>query len=406
MPAIVSQIGCLMKEFLAKLAKGFLHIFNLIRLKNPKYIFLRSYFPYQDNVQAVLDEMIRQNINGDHIIFCAGNGFERYEGINNVILLHCSKFKEIMLYTKSKYVIWDSSIYFNTKSIKKQISFNLWHGVSFKNIGFLERKNEKPYRTSTHVVTYSPLFADKMAKAFGVPINDIVLAGEPRNDYFAKPLNNSELESFGIKLFNSETKLIMWMPTFRQSKNHNVNNGKLYPFGFPFLDIQTICELHEFCAENNIFLILKWHGSQVLPNIDNLDGFSHFCFLTTDDLTKTQTPLYSIVSRCHALITDYSSIFVNYLVLNRPICFAYDDLEDYISDRGFMFDDIEALMPGHKAKDFQSLKLFLKSIADSKDLYSDERQKSIPLFNTNNDYFNSKRLVDFMNQSYFKNEKQ
>ena len=46
------------------------------------------------------------------------------------------------------------------------------------------------------------------------------------------------------------------------------------------------------------------------------------------------------------LITDYSSVYVDYLLLDRPIVFSCPDLEKYKKDRGFVVEDPSLLMPG------------------------------------------------------------
>ena len=392
-----------MKQFLAKVAKLLVQLINAITPKKKNWVFLRSYFPYPDNVQAILDEMLKQNFNLKNRIYCAGNGFDNYKSISNVFVLKKNKFFEILKFIRCKFVIWDSSIYFNIKCSKRQTSFNLWHGVSFKKIGFYETPTTKKYQMSTYVVTYSDLFKDKMSEAFGVPMDNVLITGEPRNDYLGKPVCDEMLSQFGIPVEKKQLKLVIWMPTFRQSKNHNVNNGKLYEFGFPFLSENNLDTLHRHCVENSIFLILKWHGSQVLPKKE-MHKFTNFLFLTTDMLVKKQLSLYQIVAKCDALITDYSSIFVNFMILNRPICFAYDDLDLYEKDRGFMFADVEQLMPGFKAKDFDSLLLFLKSVSIDNDEYLKERSLRLLEFNKYNDFCNSKRLVDFIVSCSSKND--
>ncbi len=378
-----------------KIVQKLVTFINVIVPKNKKYVFLRSYFPYPDNIQAILDEMIAEGINKDKTIICAGNGFETYRGIQNVKLIGTSHLRGILWFLVSKYAIWDSAIYFNVPANKKQVSVNVWHGVSLKKIGFYANEKAKPYRMSTYATSYSDMFAKVVSKAFGIPLEAVTTTGEPRNDYLFTPATDQEMEKVGIPM-KKGYKYVIWMPTFRQSKNHPVNNGKVYEFGFPFLSSTNIVELNEFAKKNNIILIMKWHGSQILPAEKDFGQLTNLVFLTTDMIAEQGISFYRVVSRCDALITDYSSIYVNYMVLDRPICFAFDDVEEYIADRGFMFDDIEAIMPGFKARSMEDIFGFIEKLSQGEDEYKAVRAEMSSILNRYNDNKNSARLLEVM----------
>jgi CDP-glycerol glycerophosphotransferase len=74
-----------------------------------------------------------------------------------------------------------------------------------------------------------------------------------------------------------------------------------------------------------------------------------------------------------ALITDYSSIYFDYLLLDRPIIFLPYDYEQYSRDTGFTvpYDDFT---PGHKPS---TMKEFMSAIQESfdTDRYKTERQR-------------------------------
>ena len=56
--------------------------------------------------------------------------------------------------------------------------------------------------------------------------------------------------------------------------------------------------------------------------------------------------LYRLLGRAAALVTDYSSVWTDFLVLDRPIGFALNDLEDYAGGRGLNVDNLDELLPG------------------------------------------------------------
>ena len=364
---------------------------NIIIPKNKRFICFRSAFQYPDNIQAVLDALIKSGKDKKYKLICIGNGFDNYHQ-NNIVKVKDKTVKAMLYFFISKYVVWDVGIFYSVPAIKSQISLNLWHGTSLKKIGFYEEE-EKPYRTSTYAIAYSPLFAEKISHAFDIPLHDVLVTGEPRNDYFAVQAADEILLKCNIPV-GKDYRYVIWMPTFRQSKNHNVNNGKKYEFGIPLLNSDNIDSLDKCAAANKVIIILKWHGSQILPKQLNRDKYSNLVFLTNDQLVACGIPFYSLVSRCHALITDYSSIYVNYMVLDRPICFAYDDFEEYVKDRGFMFDNIDEIMPGFKARSFDDILRFVEDTAKGEDRFKKIRHAKASLLNTYVDFNNGKRVID------------
>lgn len=83
-----------------------------------------------------------------------------------------------------------------------------------------------------------------------------------------------------------------------------------------------------------------------------------------------------------ALISDYSSVYVDYLLLNRPVIFSCPDLEEYKRDRGFVVDDPSTLMPGAIIKTQDELICTLENIFKGKDEYKDLREEKMSFFHT------------------------
>lgn len=102
------------------------------------------------------------------------------------------------------------------------------------------------------------------------------------------------------------------------------------------------------------------------------------------------------------LITDYSSVYFDYQLLDRPIGFAIDDVEEYRRNRGFVFDNILDYMPGEKIYSFDELKTFFDHLHKGQDDYSEKRKKVNDLVNHWQDAGNCERckvmIDDFMKQ--------
>jgi CDP-glycerol glycerophosphotransferase (TagB/SpsB family) len=229
-----------------------------------------------------------------------------------------------------------------------------------------------------------------MHNAFGVPYNNVLVTGEPRNDYLFNSQESNIIKKLGI---SRDKKIIIWMPTYRQNLVSKANDGEEYELGIPLVNSKNIIKLNSICREKGVQLVIKWHSLQQSHTTDQfqLDSIK---FITSEDIAKTKEPLYSLVANSEALITDYSSIYVNYLVLNRPICFAYDDIELYKHERGFMFDDVEKIMPGYHTNKIEGVIEFIRQISDGIDEYSSKRVAVNGVLNKYSDGNNAKRLID------------
>ena len=114
------------------------------------------------------------------------------------------------------------------------------------------------------------------------------------------------------------------------------------------------------------------------------------------DIEYNNYHLYNLVAQCDSLITDYSSIYFDYLLLDRPIGFTIDDIESYRRNRGFIIDNPESLMPGMKIRNIQDFKDFISNTINNIDTYSDERKKINDLANKYQDDNNCKRIIELV----------
>jgi CDP-glycerol glycerophosphotransferase (TagB/SpsB family) len=119
------------------------------------------------------------------------------------------------------------------------------------------------------------------------------------------------------------------------------------------LDLEV---LNRFCAQHNILFLIKKHYYHIRES-EQLAEYENILDITQKDLDTQQ-----LLKCADILVTDYSSCFIDYLLLDRPIVFYNYDYDDYVlSDRDIYF-DYDATTPGPKAKTFQELIASLQSI--------------------------------------------
>ena len=243
---------------------------------------------------------------------------------------------------------------------------NLWHGFPLKKIGYYTRDmKEKKYQKinmlrkilskgywSDHfLLATSDFSADVLGEAFNITKDKVVISGYPRNNAVLNINSNNyvskkeELLYREIEKFKKEGYTIIgYFPTFRDKKNTLL---------FGSNDSKELINFFDFCEDNRIRVVSKFHFAGKDKTM--IDVNTHNALLNIDD----ESDVYTFISKVDLLITDYSSIYFDFLLLNRPILFFPYDLDYYTNeDRGLIFNYNE-YTPGEKVFSLMELQSIL-----------------------------------------------
>ena len=178
----------------------------------------------------------------------------------------------------------------------------------------------------------------------------IHLTCHPRNDHLVNYDVDDKQKIIEIfPRFTGKEKFILYAPTFRDQVMLDKGlNLRL----FPFEDFDNR-KLVQFLQDNNMVIFVRAHISDTTTNleIDN-DRVVH---LGQDVCADINTILGSM----DFVVTDYSSIGYDFLLVNKPMIFIPYDLKEYERHRGLIIDDYDFWTPGPKVS---SLSEFLKYI--------------------------------------------
>ena len=97
--------------------------------------------------------------------------------------------------------------------------------------------------------------------------------------------------------------------------------------------------------------------------------------LDNDSLLEQDIQINQILGHADALLSDYSSAAVDYLLLDRPIGFTLDDVDRYADSRGFVFDNIKDWLPGAEIYDADGFIRFVNNIGAGIDVEKEKRQR-------------------------------
>ncbi len=353
--------------------------------KSRRRVVFCSFPDYSDNARAVYEEMVRRGMDKRYRITWLLNGEKPAE----LPAVRCCRQHSLLgmwRYFRAKYVFHTHGL-FNNRPPKRQVVVSLWHGMPLKTIMKLDATHpaDEVFRFSYTIAT-SPLFQDVMARAFGCEPAQCLLTGQPRNDALFEP--SDILSRMGIDRAAFD-RLFLWMPTYRRSAVGDVRcdgNGGAEE-GVAFLTGEQLTALNGELAAMNSLMLIKLHPMQVEIPAESRT-FSHIRFLR-----KTPGLLYHLVGAADALLTDCSSVYMDYLLLDRPIGFVFDDMEQYEANRGFVFDRPLEYMPGAAVEDYDGLVAFLRGVKAGRDSYAAERAAVNEMINTYCDNNSSTRLL-------------
>jgi len=221
---------------------------------------------------------------------------------------------------------------------------------------------------------------------------NVVVTGYPRNDVLLDARwsydNCPYLEH--IKSTVDFTFVICYLPTWRR-QDIGRKLDLLFDYGF------DIDEVEALLTRIDAILIMKVHerGTEIRLHPEHGDQKSRI-FTPSD----TALPdIYPLLKRVNILITDYSSVYFDFLLLDRPIIFAPFDLREFVDlDGQELFYDYDEVTPGPKATDWKRVFELVERNLQSDD-YKTQRKEICHRFNEFRDCENSERVYDIIKKS-------
>ena len=240
------------------------------------------------------------------------------------------------------------------------VVINLWHGVGLKKCEFNIKSgaladrfvkktfkerfyHPESFRRPNYLLSSTEFQSVMFASAFRIPTERCLELGYPRNQILPWP--KERVKAFVEKYEPKETseliqrmeqfdKVFIYMPTWRDSQ--------LNIFTQQF-DLEA---LNKVLADQNALMLLKPH-----PNTQTNDITSY----SNIKLVNRTTDVYGVLPFTDVLITDYSSILYDYLLMpaKESILFLYD-YNEYVRDRDFYYPFVENVV-GKQVVSFEEL---------------------------------------------------
>ena len=356
------------------------HVFKNCAIEKNKILFT-SVPAFSDNAKILYEYLIRQYPEKHYqFVWLIGRDDEmpQIPDPNVKIVRKGTLYHRGLPYHTFKEIYTCQYIFFTHRSpvqecgIRKgQTVVNLWHGCGYKD---KEETAQKWIEMNPCQMALVPgkVFIETKSKFWGCDKSIIQPIGYPRYDLLKTESPNAK--QLAAELKGNAEKLIVWMPTFRKSAKTDYPEANIQSqYDLPLLQSdEQLKQLNAFCAEHHMILCIKRHPLQVKYSCESM-SLSHICFISNETFVSHQAELYSFLPYTDALISDYSSIAIDYLLLNRPMAFALEDFEAYQKARGFVFKDPLHYMPGNHLYHYEDLQKFLSEISQGIDSHAQER---------------------------------
>lgn len=253
----------------------------------------------------------------------------------------------------------------------KRNVFHLGHGAPLKRIGraekYLNWQKALYYRLIKGNFSYffstSEAFSETWRACLNLKKEQIVIAGQARNQALSEnyqPYNS-------VLMLDKSKRHILYAPTWRPFDDTVI---------FPFLDFDGE-KIEAFLQQHHCILHLRVHPnfeSEIPERVKSMHGINILSRACVTDVNE-------VLGQFELLITDYSSIYVDYLLTQKPMLFLPYDYEMYKSKIGFTIPYQQAT-PGPKPKTQTQFLQEVEQLLFNSEYYAQEREDA-------NDWLNS-----------------
>lgn len=363
-------------------------------------IILESEGDLSDNAYALYYYMKHNEYLNKYKVVWLVDHIENYTNEKNVYYVGKDIYNSINLKTMKalalcKWYIYDHNNLYDIHNLKikktKRITY-LCHGYA----GFKRPKGAVDRKLGDDIINTGEIPAQGTYDFNGEDVN-VQILGFSRLDWFYSNLEEVKIKINNKYKLNEFDTVILWMPTFRKSMSLELSEEYLdNGTGLPLLDtLDKYKRFNEYLKKKNCLCILKLHHLQAEMEIFK-ENLSNILIVRDTDLAKLEVQLYQFIPLADALITDYSSVSTDYMLLDKPIIYILDDYEEYNKSRGVYPDNAIELMPGDHVYDIGQLEKSVDKIVDKIDDHKEKRNKLLKGFHKYQDGNSSKRILDYL----------
>ena len=275
-----------------------------------------------------------------------------------------SSWAGIALFLTARYVFYSHQMYFSLPPRGGRVFVNLWHGDGPK----LSDAERPISAVDSYMVSGTRAWGTRKARARSLSESRLLVVGNPRIDQLTRPASDAALQRLGIR---PDVPFLLWAPTYR----HAGVPGRVY-----WRDNAKLSANEGLASVWRSVLSDEGVGGRLQavakPHPLDIDDYTVYGMpvVTYDSLADAQVGLYQLLARASAVVTDYSSIWTDYLPLGRPIGLYCPDFDTYMSSRLMDREEFEHFRPGPLLHDAAALTSFCREVAEGHDVDGEQRR--------------------------------
>lgn len=289
---------------------------------------------------------------------------------------------------------------FNTILINNAIHIDLGHGHPIKDPGIKKWSNHA-FRVQSMYLQHNFYYGIKASEFAKEKYLDVVPGLDPshifisdfaRNDVFVDSKLRDAKNTI-VDRYKNGYKAIVYMPTHRSDGRSVLKLVDILPLD----SIQRLCEKFGY-----VFIIKKhfYHRNE----IEDLSIYNRIFDITNENDIDPQVLLY----QADILISDYSACYIDYMLLDRKLCFYQYDIEEFQKNERSLYIPFTTLDIAPVAYNKEELTTYLTSLMSSDiDEYKDRRNNFASTYFTNLNHANGckkvKNILDSLMNKYYPN---
>lgn len=278
---------------------------------------------------------------------------------------------------------------FNTFTSYPKYIYNIDVGhasVIMKNCGILDKKHKnfgftpKEYESIDKVCITSEMNMLIQSAFSAIPENKYEITGNPRTDILMLSDGRKNLEKL-LDRDLKDKKIIFNMPTFHVHENSGVINGEPINEGIKIKNF-NYAKFDKLLEEHNTILISKVHHAEERLITSKMKGYKlkNILFLSNNDLEEKNLNLYEVLNCADILITDYSSIYGDFLFMDKQVIFTNYDIEQYRAERGLSLEPYDFWTAGPKVRTQEQLESEVVKCLYDENYYKEKRHELRDVF--------------------------
>lgn len=392
---MTSTIKRALKSFVALLFEGL----ALVIPKRRNLWVFHSFPSFSDNSRAIYDFMRREHPDY-RLIWLTNRAIDPIVAHPETEAFESYSWKSL----KGLYYSLRAKVFITThtmpsfRNTRGQLFCNLWHGMPFKSAGIFspEWSASKKHayandaRNIDLMIATSSVTRAGQSMQFAVPPDRFVITGQPRTDALFHQSSSALTLLRKELLIPPHSRVVVMLPTFRDGNQYGIVDG--VPLHEQFQDSVGVAQLTEALQLHNAHIIIKPHPFD-LTGLQNLGLGNRIHLLDDQRMRDYGVNVYNLLAVSDALITDYSSVYIDYVMLDRPLLFFVSDFEQYTKNRQFVFEPFDFWTPGPKSHSLTELAEHVTQLLSGEDTHSKHRQLVQPLLHEHVDDRSSARFV-------------